>query len=48
LTEEFSLDRTIPAGTLALASNGVDEPICEMVLMNEWQSELSKLLTESS
>ncbi len=45
MTDEFSWDKTMPAGTLAIASDGADEVVCNLVLMSDWKSELPQVLS---
>lgn len=44
MTEEFDWDKTVPTGTLAITSDGVDEIVCELVLMSDWQLDLPRLV----
>jgi len=44
MTEQFSWDKTTPAGKLELVADGPEEVVCELVLMSEWKQELPGLL----
>jgi type III restriction enzyme len=47
MTQEFSWDKSTPAGTLELLTDGPDEIVCELVLMSEWRSRLPNVFTTS-